>query len=194
MIERTYLQWFRWFLHGFVVAVELLTVKQDDVSRSSSRVAVASHAHKSGLHAGKQSTHPLACDNPTVPLLSPSSSCKRASTTQHGPEELGPRSKTSSRKQSTAHLQKDRLGTLVSKLCDLYAASPSWESFVKTFRGCSYCCTSAFYSFESNNQYVLPTAILSYATTACGVDLVYWIYYPIMWSETYPNCSSHLLP
>ena len=43
-----------------------------------------------------------------------------------------------------------------------------------------HCCTSAFYSFESNNQYVLPTAILSYATTACGVDLVYWILWPTL--------------
>ena len=35
--------------------------------------------------------------------------------------------------------------------------------------------TSAFYGFESNNQYVLPNAIVLLKTTACGVDLVYWI-------------------
>ena len=40
----------------------------------------------------------------------------------------------------------------------------------------SKCCTSAFYSFElSNNQYVLPIAIMLLSTTACGVDLVYWM-------------------
>ena len=35
---------------------------------------------------------------------------------------------------------------------------------------------SAFYSFENdNNQRVLPNATVLLTTTACGVDLVYWI-------------------
>ena len=46
--------------------------------------------------------------------------------------------------------------------------------YISTARFIPECCTSAFYGFESNNQYVLPTAILL-LTTACGVDLVYWI-------------------
>ena len=46
--------------------------------------------------------------------------------------------KTARPSTSTLQIQSDRLGTLVSSLCESFTASSSWQDFVDTFRGRSY--------------------------------------------------------
>ena len=68
-----------------------------------------------------------------VPTPTPGSPSKRASRRL-----LTSRSTSSSQPVNTLQIRNDRLGTLVRELCTAYAEAPSWETFVRDFRGRSY--------------------------------------------------------